>query len=166
MNKLSKNNYIKSRCLQKHFKTETLFSLPPHQRLLGERKQSHIRVTILLPFSNLLFGRVRPRHAVNQFSRCALFFDTVFKLYHSPMVMSEAASSTARFDMLSATLLLSSPFCDAASSADTSEASATDSACSELPAGCCRLQYMMLAVRVKIIFWFTCHKANHALLRI
>lgn len=86
--------------------------------------------------------------------------------------VSESTSSAVKFEMLSATSLSSylseGDFYEVASSVDGSDTSAAGSAisegASEFSEGCCRLQYMMLAVTVRFIFWFTCHsRKKHSL---
>lgn len=71
---------------------------------------------------------------------------------------SEAASSILKFEISPPReeVLSSSPLIDVAG-----DTSAGDGDASESSTGCCRLQNIMLAVRVRSIFWFTCHKITH-----
>ena len=75
-------------------------------------------------------------------------------------VVSEAASSMIKFEISPLRELSSSPFTDADGDASgvvlvvlaVVAASAGDEDVSNSSTGCCRLQYMILAVRVRIIF--------------
>lgn len=77
-------------------------------------------------------------------------------------MVSEAVSSMLKFESSPpGEELSSSPLIDGAGDASGVEVQAPVSAGDGDPSasstGCCRLQNIMLAVKVRIIFWFTCH---------
>lgn len=78
-------------------------------------------------------------------------------------VVSEAVSSILKFDISPPREeeLSSSPLIDVAGDASTG-----DSDLSVSSTTCCRLQNIMLAVRVRSIFWFTCHNITNRLIEI
>jgi hypothetical protein len=77
--------------------------------------------------------------------------------------VSEAASSILKFETSpQRDEISSSPLIDGAGDAsvivELEDASAGDGEDSPSSIAFCRLQYIMLAVSVRSIFWFTCHK--------
>lgn len=84
--------------------------------------------------------------------------------------MSEAASSILEFETSPLKEELSSSLIDGAGDASGVEVQALKSAGDDDPSdsstGCCRLQNIMLAVRVSIIFWFTCHYMTQKIVKL